>query len=297
MHITTYVCILFLLWGVTSVVQFHYNYTIIRECVPEDDDKGHIYLTPLLGTSVYSSLIVSLIFIYDINKKITNLYKNIITSVILTINFLSGLVLFVSFIIPSSYIHYCSKGVIITILITSFFSELFIFCLIIGSVILFFMMLHVIFIFIRELLFSPFKKINLKGICFGVVFAWCVLLIWSLISYEKDGYVWGLGIIQLFVCLCLMVTINIKFNRSSIPLSLACIFSITIFFLELFESNNGLTPHGIINILSLGFYPGYYCIKKVKKEYKYFMANKAKRLVEMPTEPPPINASGNNDFL
>ena len=65
-------------------------------------------------------------------------------------------------------------------------------------------MLHVIFIFIRELIFSPFKKINLKGICFGVVFAWTILLIWSLISYEKDGYVWGLGIIQLFVCLCLL---------------------------------------------------------------------------------------------
>lgn len=82
------------------------------------------------------------------------------------------------------------------------------------------------------------------------------------------------------------------YDKLKYCLNILVLMSISIYFFEIFGSENGLTQCGIISFSSAGFYPSFFAMKKCKKIYKNYLADRSLQPQLMPTEPPAICASG-----
>ena len=288
------VTIIFLTWSFSPIILYYSSINSINQCkqIYEKKEEKLIDFKLTLTFSVYSNLFFSILAIADIVKKINNYYINSIISVLGTINIITGGILIFSLIIPESPLYDCPKEILIIIGLSSIISEILILVLLSFSLFGAILVIHGIFVLFKDYLIFPFLRFDIKKICIFGLFTWTVLLLWNLIENSNDVFVVSIGVFQIFLSMLSIIIFKLYFDKFKYCFNIVIALSITIYFIEIFNSKYGLTPYGIISFSSIGFYPAYFVMRKCRKIYKNYVANKLLMPQKMPTEPPAICASG-----
>ena len=281
---------LILVWGIYPIASFYQNKNEVNNCIKIFNysyDFGEV-----MFFSVYSSLFFAVFCVYDSTKYQENKIISIIISINLLVNILTGFILFISLISPSSTLRNCSNNIIAIISVTAIFPEILFFCLLSISVILILFFLNSFILFINEFIILPLLQKNLKKIAMIGLTLWNALLLWS-IMYVNENATMAIGVFQIFLVFSAIILLKLrKMNYFKYNIVVIVCMGITIYFLEVFKSNYGLTTFGIISFISIGFFPIYFIMKRSKKIYKKYLSNKRLNHQEMPKEPPAIYASG-----
>lgn len=287
---------LLLSWGFITFGLYLDNIADISKCyAPTYDLSDHIDLGLTFRISVFSTLIFSIfgsIVIYL--KKTHHLFFKTVFLIFIT-NLLSSFILFVTFLIPTSFYMKCSTNLKIILIVSSLFSEIMIaiFFLIFLFIIITFLVLITEIIF--EHVIRPFQDRNITRILAIGVFAWGVATFTSFVIYYNNTIVLIFGILQSLFIFGTIFTYMARHNAKN-GLYGIILLSIIIFFLEISLNKKGITLYGILSISSLIFYPVYYLVRRVKKIYKLYFRDRHIELYELPREPPAVYASGHIDF-
>ncbi len=281
--------VIILTWGISTLTLFHQNIDDFDEC---GKNTLNYDFKMLMYFAVYSTFISSLFFVLDLFKKNKNDYWAKIASLILTINLLSGIIIFMGIIYPFSYLYSCSKETILVAILCCLIVEFFFLTLCVLAVGLFIYLTYMIFVIVKNEVIKPFKHISIKHISFIGLVVWDSTLLWSFIVFEKNNTIFLIGVFQIIFSIASLYVLKKYYAKLKYSLFIVVVFSLVVYFLEVFKSPLGLTPYGIVSFTSIGFFPAYFAMKKTKKVYKKFLSNRTLRHQEMPKEPPAICASG-----
>lgn len=294
MNLSTKIKFAFILGiGISPITIFHQNINAFDECnikATEFTDKYNFKL--LMYFSLYSTFLVSILLLLEYIKKNIKMIE-VLTSFFLTIHLITGGIIFFTFIAPDSYLLTCSKEVVIVSVICSICPEIIFICLLILGIAIGCVIIHGIFVLIKDHIIKPIVKYDIKNLCFLGLFIWNGLLIWSYISFEKYPVNFGVGTSQIIFSLFSLIIQKKYYDKLKYSLIIVIALGMSVYFIEVFKSPYGLTPFGIISFSSIGFFPVYFSLKKTKKIYKKYLSNQTLRHQEMPKEPPAICASGN----
>lgn len=256
---------LILVWGIYPIASFYQNKNEVNNCIKIFNysyDFGEV-----MFFSVYSSLFFAVFCVYDSTKYQENRIISIIISINLLVNILTGFILFISLISPSSTLRNCSNNIIAIISVTAIFPEILFFCLLSISVIFILFFFNSFILFIKEFIILPFIQKNLEKIAIFGLTVWDALLLWSIL-YVNENATMAIGVFQIFLVFLSIVFLLIrKMDYFKYSMLIIVVMGLTIFLLEVFKSKYGVTTFGIISFISIGFFPIYFIMKRSKKKY------------------------------
>ena len=290
------VCSLIIVWGIYPISTFYQNVIEINDCNHKLNPVKY-YFPLILEISVYSTLSLSLLIVYDIIKHTNSLIIAIILFLILAGNVITGFMLLYSIIIPNSIFKVCSTNIIIIVCLTSLVSEFIIFIVIVLCLIGILILLDGIIKIIKYHIILPFIQRDARKIFLLCLIGWTGLLLWSIILFERDRIIISLGSVQIFFSfLSMNILSKNNFTGFKKYFNFVSILGITVFLVDRYVREDGISIFGIISFLSVGFYPIYFLLIKTKIIYKSYLKNKILKMNNLPTNPPKIYANGNNSI-